>query len=63
MRVDGREVTVSGNLLQPLIRRTNDIFRLVLATVFLAAVDRQLADHPHTTGWRWRSRSPESSAC
>jgi uncharacterized protein (TIRG00374 family) len=38
MRVDGRDVSVSGDLLQPLIRRTNDIFRLVLATVFLAVV-------------------------
>ncbi|BBZ29706.1 membrane protein [Mycolicibacterium madagascariense] len=38
MRVDGREITVSGNLLQPLVRRTNDIFRLSMATVFLAAV-------------------------
>jgi uncharacterized protein (TIRG00374 family) len=38
MRVDGREVAVSGSLLQPLARRTNDILRLVLATVFLAAV-------------------------
>jgi uncharacterized protein (TIRG00374 family) len=38
MRVDGRDVAVSGSLLQPLIRRTNDIVRLVLATVFLAAI-------------------------
>ena len=38
MRVDGREVTVSGSLLQPLSRRTSDILRLVFATVFLAAV-------------------------
>ena len=38
MRVDGREITVSGSLLQPLSRRTNDILRLVLATVFLAVV-------------------------
>ncbi len=38
MRVDGREVTVSGSLLQPLARRTSDIIRLVLATLFLAAV-------------------------
>ena len=38
MRVDGREVTVSGSLLQPLARRTSDIIRLALATVFLAAV-------------------------
>src|ERR1700752_3600572 len=38
MRVDGREVAVSGSLLQPLTRRTNDILRVVLAAVFLAAV-------------------------
>src|ERR1700704_4798516 len=38
MRVDGREITVSGNLLQPLTRRTNDILRLVFAAIFLAAV-------------------------
>lgn len=38
MRVDGREITVSGSLLQPLTRRTNDILRLVLAALFLAAV-------------------------
>ncbi len=38
MRVDGRDITVSGSLLQPLTRRTNDILRLVLAGVFLAAV-------------------------
>ncbi|GFG52414.1 TIGR00374 family protein [Mycolicibacterium agri] len=38
MRVDGREVTVTGSLLQPLTRRTSDILRLVLATAFLAIV-------------------------
>ncbi|WP_236983807.1 MULTISPECIES: lysylphosphatidylglycerol synthase transmembrane domain-containing protein [Mycobacterium] len=38
MRVDGRDITVSGNLLQPLTRRTNDIIRLALATVALIAV-------------------------
>ncbi|HXO84227.1 MAG TPA: hypothetical protein VN803_01755, partial [Gemmatimonadales bacterium] len=38
MRVDGRDITVSGSLLQPLPRRTNDILRVVLAAVFLAAV-------------------------
>ncbi|MBJ7338380.1 lysylphosphatidylglycerol synthase domain-containing protein [Mycolicibacterium sp.] len=38
MRVDGRDVSVSGDLLQPLVRRTNDIFRLALATAFLAFV-------------------------
>ena len=38
MRVDGREITVSGSLLQPLTRRTNDIVRLGLAALFLAIV-------------------------
>jgi len=38
MRVDGRDITVSGSLLQPLTRRTNDILRLVFATALLAAV-------------------------
>jgi glycosyltransferase 2 family protein len=38
MRVDGREIAVAGNLLQPLTRRTNDILRLVVAAVVLAAV-------------------------
>ncbi|HEX7322675.1 MAG TPA: lysylphosphatidylglycerol synthase transmembrane domain-containing protein [Mycobacterium sp.] len=38
MRVDGRDVAVTGNLLQPLTRRTNDILRLTLAAVFLAMV-------------------------
>ena len=38
MRVDGREVAVSGRLLQPLTRRTNDILRLSLAALFLASV-------------------------
>jgi glycosyltransferase 2 family protein len=38
MRVDGRDITVSGSLLQPVARRTNDIIRLVLAAVFLALV-------------------------
>ena len=38
MHVDGREVTVSGSLLQPLTRRTNDILRLVLSAVLLATV-------------------------
>ncbi len=38
MRVDGRDIAVSGSLLQPLTRRTNDILRLVLAAVLLAAV-------------------------
>ena len=38
MRVDGRDVTVSGDLLQPLTRRTNDIIRVALAALFLAVV-------------------------
>jgi len=38
MRVDGRDIAVSGSLLQPLTRRTNDIVRLALATVLLATV-------------------------
>jgi uncharacterized protein (TIRG00374 family) len=38
MRVDGREITVSGRLLQPLTRRTNDILRLGAAAAFLAIV-------------------------
>ena len=38
MRVDGREISVSGSLLQPLTRRTNDILRLVSAAAFLAVV-------------------------
>lgn len=38
MRVDGRQVTVSGSLLQPLTQRTNDIVRLVLAALLLTLV-------------------------
>ena len=38
MRVDGREIGVTGSLLQPLTRRTNDILRLILAAVLLALV-------------------------
>ncbi len=38
MRVDGRDITVTGSLLQPLTRRTNDILRLAMATLFLATV-------------------------
>ena len=38
MRVDGRDITVSGSLLQPLTRRINDLIRLGLAAVFLAVV-------------------------
>ena len=38
MHVDGREVTVSGNLLQPLTRRTNDMLRVALSGALLATV-------------------------
>ena len=38
MRVDGREIAVSGNLLQPLIRRTTDIVRVGLSGLLLALV-------------------------
>ncbi|BAN33038.1 lysylphosphatidylglycerol synthetase family protein [Mycobacterium avium] len=38
MRVDGRDIIVSGSLLQPLTRRTNDILRLGMALIFLAVV-------------------------
>lgn len=38
MRVDGRDITVSGRLLQPLTRRINDIMRLGIAGAFLAFV-------------------------
>ncbi|HET9877665.1 MAG TPA: lysylphosphatidylglycerol synthase transmembrane domain-containing protein [Mycobacterium sp.] len=38
MRVDGRDIAVTGSLLEPLTRRTNDILRLAGATVFLATV-------------------------
>ncbi|MDR3662160.1 MAG: lysylphosphatidylglycerol synthase transmembrane domain-containing protein [Mycobacterium sp.] len=38
MRVDGREVAVSGSLLQPITRRTNDILRLAAAAAFLVTV-------------------------
>ncbi|MCV7101190.1 flippase-like domain-containing protein [Mycobacterium palustre] len=38
MRVDGREIGVSGNLLQPLTRRTNDILRLAASVAFFAIV-------------------------
>src|SRR6201993_1441459 len=38
MRVDGRDISVSGNLLQPLTRRTNDIIRLVASVAFFAIV-------------------------
>src|SRR5947209_1410225 len=38
MRVDGRDISVSGNLLQPLTRRTNDILRLAGSVVLFAIV-------------------------
>ncbi|MCM3897265.1 MULTISPECIES: lysylphosphatidylglycerol synthase transmembrane domain-containing protein [Gordonia] len=38
MDVDGREITVTGDLLQPLIRRTSDIFRLVVSAIVLIVV-------------------------
>ncbi|UXA18861.1 lysylphosphatidylglycerol synthase transmembrane domain-containing protein [Mycobacterium sp. SMC-4] len=38
MRVDGRDIAVTGSLLQPLTRRTNDILRLTLAGIFLVVV-------------------------
>ena len=38
MQVDGREVTVSGSLLQPPTRRTNDILRVLLSGAFLGVV-------------------------
>ncbi|BBZ32482.1 flippase-like domain-containing protein [Mycolicibacterium confluentis] len=38
MRVDGRDITVTGKLLQPMTKRTNDIIRLALSAAFLAAV-------------------------
>ena len=38
MRIDGREIAVTGNLLQPLTRRTNDIVRVSVSGLFLALV-------------------------
>lgn len=38
MRVDGREIPVSGSLLQPRIRRTTDILRVVLSALSVAIV-------------------------
>ncbi|PSR62879.1 MULTISPECIES: lysylphosphatidylglycerol synthase transmembrane domain-containing protein [Nocardia] len=38
MRVDGREIPVSGSLLQPRIRRTSDIIRVVLSALLVAVV-------------------------
>jgi hypothetical protein len=36
MQVDGREVAVAGSLLQPLLRRGDDLRRLVLAALISA---------------------------
>ncbi|MFE3191406.1 flippase-like domain-containing protein [Nocardia sp. NPDC059240] len=38
MRVDGREIPVSGSLLQPRIRRTSDILRVALSALAVAIV-------------------------
>ncbi|MFC4123850.1 lysylphosphatidylglycerol synthase transmembrane domain-containing protein [Nocardia rhizosphaerae] len=38
MRVDGRDIPVTGSLLQPLIRRTSDIVRVVLAALGVGVV-------------------------
>ncbi len=38
MRVDGREIPVSGSLLQPRNRRTNDILRVIASAVLVALV-------------------------
>src|SRR5690242_13692961 len=38
MRVDGREIPVAGSLLQPRIRRTSDILRVVLSALLVALV-------------------------
>src|ERR1700760_1818986 len=38
MFVDGREIRVSGSLLQPLTRRTNDMLRVALSGALLAVV-------------------------
>lgn len=38
MRVDGREIPVAGSVLQPMLRRTADITRVVLAALVLAVV-------------------------
>lgn len=38
MRVDGREIPVTGSLLQPLTRRTSDIVRVVLAALGVGVV-------------------------
>ncbi|MBY6366830.1 lysylphosphatidylglycerol synthase transmembrane domain-containing protein [Rhodococcoides corynebacterioides] len=38
MQVDGRQIPVHGNVLQPLTRRTSDILRVVASAVFLGLV-------------------------
>lgn len=38
MRVDGREIAVFGSLLQPRLRRTSDIVRVVLSALLVAVV-------------------------
>ncbi len=38
MRVDGREIPVTGSLLPPLHRRTSDIMRVAIAAVLLGGV-------------------------
>ncbi|MGB3371286.1 MAG: TIGR00374 family protein, partial [Rhodococcus sp. (in: high G+C Gram-positive bacteria)] len=38
MRVDGRDIPVTGRLLQPLVRRTSDILRVVSSALLLTAV-------------------------
>ncbi len=38
IRVDGREIPVTGRLLQPMVRRTSDILRVILSALLVAAV-------------------------
>jgi uncharacterized protein (TIRG00374 family) len=38
MRVDGQDIPISGSLLQPLIRRTSDIIRVILSGLTLGLV-------------------------
>lgn len=38
MRVDGQDIPISGSLLQPLIRRTSDIVRVILSGITLGLV-------------------------
>ncbi len=63
MRVDGRDVAVSGSLLQPLTRRTNDILRLALAGAVPRRRRHQLADHPQRVGGAGAVDLARSSAC